>query len=299
MVRCGYDPGVYAHTMEAWVLWVLGYPAQALQRSHAALTLARAQAHPFTLALTLLTVVILQHMRQQGEATSEHVQAGMVLSTEHGFPYLKVIGTVLQGWELTRVGQVAAGLTQMRARPGFLPSRDGRRDLRPNLLALLADACGCSGQIEDGLGALEEALVTAEQHGERFYEAELHRLKGELILQQCREAGANLPREISSQVLQQVERRRAGRPSRGKQKPASRAPSPSRGSRRKVAGAAGGGEPESTLAAAGPRTAARQLLGEVYGWFTEGFETADLQEAQTLMEDLACRSRSAQPGKHS
>ncbi len=115
VVRCGYDPGVYAHTMEAWVLWVLGYPTQALQRSHAALTLARAQAHPFTLALTLVTVVILQHMRRQGEATVEHVQAGVVLSTEHGFPYLKVIGTVLQGWELTRGGQVAAGLTQMRA----------------------------------------------------------------------------------------------------------------------------------------------------------------------------------------
>ena len=224
VVRCGYDPGVYAHTMEAWVLWVLGYPAQALQRSHAALTLARAQAHPFTLALTLVTVVILQHMRRQGEATLEHVQASVVLSTEHGFPYLKAIGTVLQGWELTRVGQVAAGLTQMRA--GLAAFRAmGAEILRPDLLALLADACGCGGQIEDGLGALEEALVTAEQHGERFYEAELHRLKGELILRQCREASAKpAPRELR-QPLQPVERRLAGRPSRGKQKPASRRPS--------------------------------------------------------------------------
>ena len=97
-VRCGYDPGVYAQVMEAWVLWALGYPAQALQRSHEALTLARAQAHPFTLALTLFTVVILQHMRRAGEATLEHVQVGVLLSTEHGFPYLTAIGTVLQGW---------------------------------------------------------------------------------------------------------------------------------------------------------------------------------------------------------
>src|SRR5262249_12798490 len=147
--------------------------------SHAALTLARAQAHPFTLALTLFTVVILQHMRREGEATVEHVQAGVVLATEHGFPYLKAIGTVLQGWELTRVGQIPAGVTQMHA--GLAAFRAmGAEILRPYLLALLADACGGGGQIEGGLGALEEALVTAEQHGERFYAAELHRLKGEL-----------------------------------------------------------------------------------------------------------------------
>ena len=81
-----------------------------------------------------------------------------------------------------------AGLAALRAM--------GAEILRPNLLALLADACQCGGQIEDGLGALEEALVTAEQHAERFYEAELHRLKGELILRQWREAGAKpAPRE--------------------------------------------------------------------------------------------------------
>ena len=180
-VRCGYDPGVYAHAMEAWVLWVLGYPAQALQRSHEALTLAREQAHPFTLSLTLVTIVILQHMRREGEATLEHVQASVALSTEHGFPYLTAIGIVLQGWELTRVEQVAEGMTQMRQGLAALRAM-GAEILRPYLLALLADACERGGQIEAGLGALEEALVTAEQHTERFYEAELHRLKGELLL---------------------------------------------------------------------------------------------------------------------
>ena len=98
VVRCAYDPGVYAHVMEAWVLWVLGYPAQGLRRSHEALHLAREQAHPFTLALTLVTIVILQHMCREGEPTFEHVQASLALTTEYGFPYLTALATVLQGW---------------------------------------------------------------------------------------------------------------------------------------------------------------------------------------------------------
>src|SRR5882724_1275770 len=160
-VRCGYDPGVYAHAMEGWVLWVLGYPAQALQRSHEALTLAREQAHPFTLALTLVTAAILQHLCREGAAALEHVQASVVLATEHGFPYLRAVGTVLQGWELARVGQVAEGIVQMREGLAELRAM-GSEVLRPYLLALLAEVCGSSGQIEAGLGVLEEALVTAE-----------------------------------------------------------------------------------------------------------------------------------------
>jgi predicted ATPase/DNA-binding winged helix-turn-helix (wHTH) protein len=286
-VRCGYDPGVYAHTMEAWVLWVLGYPAQALWRSREALTLAHAHAHPFTLVLTLVTIVILQHMRREGEATLEHVQASVTLATEHGFPYLTAITTVLHGWELTRAGQVTAGLTQMRA--GLATFREmGAEILRPTLLALLADACERGGQIGAGLVALEEALVTAEQHAERFYEAELHRLKGELLLRHWREVDA---------------------------KPASRASQPGRA----ASGETPGWTPlqreaeacfQSALALArrqgakllelraalslsrlwqqqGNCSDARLLLADIYSWFTEGFETADLQEAQALLRSLA------------
>src|SRR5262249_26285766 len=195
-VRCGYDPGVYAHVMEAWVLWALGYPAQGLRRSHEALLLAREHAHPFTLAITLVTIVILQHMCRDGEPTLEHVQASLALSTEYGFPYLTTLGTVLQGWELTSVGQVAEGLTQMRQGLAALRAM-GAEVLRPSMLALLANACVRAGQIEAGLSVLEEALVTADEHTERFYVAELHRLKGEFVLRKCQEVGANLaPRAI-------------------------------------------------------------------------------------------------------
>ncbi len=269
------------------MLWVLGYPAQALQRSHEALTLARAQAHPFTLALTLVTVVILQHMRREGEATLEHVQAGVLLSTEHGFPYLTAIGTVLQGWELTRVGQVAEGLTQMREGLATLRAM-GAEILRPNLLALLADAYGCGGQIEAGLGALEEALVTAEQHAERFYAAKLHRLKGELLLRKWREAGTNLtPRDIQQSYAASGET--TGRAPFQMEAEAcfQRALDIVRRQGAKLLELRAALSLSRLWQQHGKRAAARQLLEEVYGWFTEGFETADLQEAWALLEVLA------------
>jgi predicted ATPase len=174
----GYDPGIYAHAMQGWVLWLMGYPEQALRRSRDALTLAREQSHPFTLALTLATMAILQQLRQEREASLEQVAATIVLSTEHGFPYLKAVGIVMQGWGMARAGKTEEGIAHMRQ--GLVALRaTGAELLRPYLLALLAEACGRSGQLEAGLGALEEALVAADQHAELFYEAHLHRLKGE------------------------------------------------------------------------------------------------------------------------
>jgi adenylate cyclase len=285
-VGCGYDPGVYAHVMEAWVLWVLGYPVQGLRRSYEALRLAREQAHPFTLALTLVTIVILQHMRREGEATLEHVQDSVGLSSEHGFPYLAAIGTILQGWERTRLAQAAAGLTQMRAGLATLRAMGGEV-LRPSLLALLADAYARDGQMAAGLSVLEEALVTADEHTERFYAAELHRLKGEFFLQQWREAGAKpAPRAIdqghvaaggaTSQSPLQTEAEACFQSAlhiaqcqRAKMLELRAAMSLSR-----------------LWQLQGKRTEAYALLAPIYHWFTEGFDTADLQEAKALLEEL-------------
>ena len=286
-VHCGYDPGVYAHVMEAWVLWVLGYPVQGQRRSHEALRLARAQAHPFTLSLTLVTIVILQHMRREGESTREHVQASLGLSTEYGFPYLTVLGTILQGWERTRLDEVAAGLTQMRQGLATLRAMGGEV-LRPSLLALLADACVRAGQMEAGLGVLEEALVTADEHTERFYAAELHRLKGELVLRTWLETGAKpaprasdkehvADRGAISQALLQTEAEACFQ----------NALHIAQRQRTKLLELRAAMSLSRLWGQQGKRVAARQLLGEVYGWFTEGFETADLQEARVLLEELA------------
>jgi predicted ATPase/DNA-binding winged helix-turn-helix (wHTH) protein len=257
----GYDAGIYARAMEGWVLWLLGYPEQALQRSQDALGLARAHAHPFTLSITLATVALLQQMRRDEEAPLEHMQASMVLATEHGFPYLKAVGIVLQGWALTRGEQVVEGMVQMRQGLGELRAM-GAEVLRPYLLALLAEVCGRSGQIEAGLEVLEEALVTAENHTERFNEADLYRLKGELLLRQCGEgwfeAEACFQRALDiarHQQAKSLELRAATSLARLWQQQ-------------------------------GKRDDARQLLAEVYGWFTEGFDTADLQEAKALLDAL-------------
>ena len=286
VVRCGYDPGVYAHTMEAWVLWVLGYPAQALQRSHTALTLAHEQAHPFTLALTLVTIVILQHMRRAGEVTMEYVQASVDLSTEHGFPYLTAVGTVLQGWDLTRVEQVTAGLTQMREGLAALRAM-GAEILRPNMLALLADACQCGGQLEDGLDALEEALVTAEQHTEHFYEAELHRLKGELILQQWRQASTRpAPRDIQHIRASSGERMALALLQREAEVCFHQAMTIARRQQTRSWELRAALSLSRLWQQQGQRAAARALLAPIYGWFTEGFDTADLLEARALLDAL-------------
>jgi predicted ATPase len=249
--------------------------------------LAWGQSHPFTLSLTLITFAILQLMRGEGEATLEHVQAGVVLATEHGFPYLSAVGTVLQGWELARMGSIEEGQAQMREGLAALRAT-GAELLRPYLLALLAEACGRRGQIEAGLGALEEALVAADEHAERFYEADLYRLKGELLL--WKGVGAD------------------------------RKPAAAEISKGQAGGlVTTGGSPLQTNAEACFQTAltiarrqeakwlelraalslsrlwqrqgktveARELLTSIYGWFTEGFETADLQEAKALLEALA------------
>jgi len=282
----GYDPGVYARAMEGWVLWLLGYPEQALQRSQDALGLAREQSHPFTLSITLATVALLQQMRRDGEALLEHMQASMVLATEHEFPYLRAVGTVLQGWALTRVGQVAEGMVQMRQGLDELRAM-GAEVLRPYLLALLAEVCGSSGQIEAGLGVLEEALGTAENHTERFNEADLHRLKGDLLLRQCGKAGF----EPAPSAVHTGHAAGVGAPGPSPLHLAAaacfqRALDIARHQQAKSLELRAATSLARLWQRQGKRDDARQLLAEVYGWFTEGFDTADLQEARALLDAL-------------
>jgi predicted ATPase len=286
VVRCGYDPGVYAHVMEAWVLWVLGYPVQGRQRGHEALRLAHEQAHPFTLALTLVTMVILQHMRREEEPTCEYVQASVELSTEYGFPYLAAINTILQGWERARLAPDAVALMQMREALATLRAIGGEV-LRPSLLALLADAYARNGQRAAGLGILEEALVTAEEHTERFYAAELHRLKGEFCLQQWREAGTQpAPRAIDQGHVAD-----GGATSQSPLQTEAEACFQSalhiaQCQRAKMLELRAAMSLARLWQQQGKRAAARALLAPIYHWFTEGFDTADLQEARALLEEL-------------
>ncbi len=179
----GYDPGVACLSWATLALWQLGYPDQALRRSHEALTLAQELSHPFSLAFALQTVAFLHQFRREGQLAQERAEASITLCTDQGFPFFLALATIPRGWALAEQGQGEEGIAQMGQGLATLRAT-GAEATRPYALALLAEAYGKVGQAEEGLIALAEALELVHKTGERMGEAELYWLKGELTLQQ-------------------------------------------------------------------------------------------------------------------
>jgi predicted ATPase len=178
----GHDPGVCCLGSDALALWHLGYADLALQRSHEALTLAQDLSHPFSLTFALISVALLHQLRRETQAARERAEATITLSTEHGFPLWLAQGTVSRGWALAEQGHGEEGIAQIRQ--GLNAYRaTGAEVMRPYFLALLAEAYEKAGQAEEGLNALAEALAVVNKTGGRYYEAELYRIKGQLVLQ--------------------------------------------------------------------------------------------------------------------
>ena len=178
-----YDPGAVCLSWAAWALWFLGYPNQALKRSQEALTVVRDLSHPYSLAVTLNFAVWLHQCRRERQATQEQAEALITLSTAQGFSLLLAHGTISRGWALAEQGQAEEGISQLCQ--GLAAYGDmGLATPSSIHLARLAEAYGKAGKIEEGLTALAEALAVIDKTGERFYEAELYRLKGELLLAQ-------------------------------------------------------------------------------------------------------------------
>jgi predicted ATPase len=256
------DPGVACLSFVAWTLWFLGYPDQALQRIHQALTLAQELSHPYSLGFALNRAARLHQYRREGPQAFARAEACVTLCTEQGFTYLSAMGAVSRGWGLTWQGQGEEGIRQIGQ--GLAVFRATGAVLHQvYFLALLAEAYQRAGQIQAGLDVLVEALAGVERTDERWYEAELHRLQGELLLHldipDAPQAEACFHQALTLARRQQArswELRAAMSLSRLWQ-------------------------------GQGKRAAARELLEPIYGWFTEGFETADLQEARTLLEALA------------
>jgi predicted ATPase len=258
----GYDSGVHGLSFGAWALWYLGCPDQALRRIHEALTLAQELSHPFSLAFALAFAAWLHQLRRECQAAQERAAAAITLSTDQGFPFWVAWGTILWGSALTEQGQRAEGIAQMRQ--GIAAWRATGAELqRPYYLALLAEAYGKAGQAEEGLSVLVEALTAVHKTRERQHEAELYRLKGELLLKQ------DVPAEQEAETClrQAVD---VARQQQAKSLELRAAMSLSR-----------------LWQQQGKRVETRELLAPIYGWFTEGFDTADLQEAKTLLEELA------------
>jgi predicted ATPase len=177
------DPRVFCLGRVAQSLWLFGYPDQALQRSQEALTWAQELSHPSSLRIALGLAAFLHQVRREVQAAQERAEAAIRLATEQGFMLNLAVGTFLRGWALAEQGQGEEGIAQMRQ--GLTAVRaTGQKVARPRLLATLAEAYGKVGQAEEGLTLLAEALALVNKTGERWWEAELCRLKGELTLVQ-------------------------------------------------------------------------------------------------------------------
>ncbi|MGE0824916.1 MAG: adenylate/guanylate cyclase domain-containing protein [Candidatus Binatia bacterium] len=278
----GAEPGVVCFCELARVLWFLGYPDLALRRSRAALALARSSSNFFNLSFALIFAAGLHQLRREGQLTQSYAEDGIVLAREHGFTALLSAGTIRRGWALAEQGRAGEGLRLMQQ--GLTDRQATGAELaQPYFLALQAEVSGKLGQIEPALILLSEALAAMSTSGEHRLEAELHRFKGELTLQTqsvvSRQLSVLSPQSLTPNTQTEVERE-------------------AENCFLKAIGVAQKQHAKSLeLRAAtslarlwqqqGKLAKARELLAPVYHWFTEGFDTKDLQEAQALLETLS------------
>jgi len=259
--RYGMDLGVWCLSYVAWPLWLLGYPDQALTRNNAAITLAQELSHPHSLAAALIYAAFMHCYRREGQATQERAEAGMAFSTEHGFAQYLARGLIMRGWALAVQGQGEEGIAQLHEGMVTVKAVGGELE-RPRSLLMLAEAYGSVGQLDAGLSAVTEALATVHKTGERLWEAELHRLQGELLLalsvekhieaETCLHQALAIARHQQAKSLELRAAMSLAQLWQGQ----------------------------------GKHAEARQLLAPIYDWFTEGFDTADLREAKGLLEAL-------------
>lgn len=206
------DSGVRCRAYAAGTLWCLGYPDQALKKLHEVLMLARELSHPNSLAYALSWAVGLYQFRREVRMVQEQAEALIVLSTAQGLPFLLASGTIGRGWALVEQGQAEEGMAQVRH--GLTTRRAlGLGIDEPYWLVVLAEACGRTGQAEEGLAVVAEALALVDKSGLRAFEAELYRLKGELSLQSRQvkdKSGVRGPESLtpSTQHLAPTQRRK-------------------------------------------------------------------------------------------
>jgi predicted ATPase len=259
--RMGQDLGVTCYVNAAVVLWLLGYPKQALAHLHHALVLAHELAHPYSLVYARCVAAFVYQFCRQVPAVYEQAEAVFTLATEQAFPLWAALGMIFRGWALALQGQGEEGLAQIHQRITAWRSTGAALQV-PYFCSLFAEVAARLGHTADGLQALTEAQALIEQHEQRWWEAEVYRLRGVVLLQQPltpqAEAETWFQRALDTarrQEAKSLELRAALSLARLWQQQDRRAE-------------------------------ARALLAPLYDWFTEGFDTADLQEARALLEAL-------------
>ena len=258
----GHDPGVCARNHRALSQWLLGFPDRALVQAEEAVALAHELAHSFSLVLALTFFSFLRHFRREAGLAREHAQAVTTLCTEQGIaPQYLAIAGIVRGWAEVHETKAMQGIAEIRHALDQLEAMQVHHR-RSYYLAILAEACGLVGEPEQGLSALTKAKAFMEETGEGLWEVEIHRLKGRLLLHRSSEGQGQA--EAGFRKALHAARRQGAR------------------------------SLELRAAASlarlwrdqGKSAQAHDLLAPVYGWFTEGFDTADLKDAKALLDEL-------------
>ena len=254
-------PAVACLAYAAPALWSLGYPEQALQRCQEALTLAQEFEHPQSQGLVHHLAAYLHHRRRELSAVQAHANAVLRLATAHGLPLYDGLANHIRGWALAMQGQSESGMAQMhQGLAGILAT--GQALAQPFCLVRMAEAAGYTGHVDQGLHLLAEALAVFEVSGRGDMLTEAYRLQGEFLLSQT--GPEVVQAETCFQQALTIARRQQAK----------------------------SWELRAAMSLArlwqqqGQQQKARALLAPIYGWFTEGFDTADLQDAKILLQEL-------------
>ena len=263
----GQDPGVVCQVQAAFALWLRGYPDRALRLSQEALRLAQDTAHPYTLAYALNWMAMVHQFCRAADEVRRWAEASLAVSGKNGFAHLTAVATVLRGWALVEQGHTKEGLAQ--SREGIAMAEAGETILlRPYYLGLLAAGYAKQGDSAQGLRLLDEALELLKQTGEAWWEAELYRTKGMLLLQ----AGSS---EGKTQQAGHVE------------ECLMRARTLARRQQAKALELRADIDLGRLWHTQGKKDMARTTLAEVYERFTEGLDTRDLKDARALLHVLS------------
>jgi predicted ATPase len=255
------DIGVSAFVLLSWSLWHRGYPDQSARAADRALAHSRELGHAHTLAFALYHAGVPAVFARDVATVSAHSNDCVALASEHGFAQWAAFGRVLQGWADAQKGEATMGIACIR--DGLAAAEaTGNRLATPLFLALLAEALALAGKIEEGLAVLDDALAKAAASGVRGWDAEIHRLRGELT--------GRLPYPDPAKAEESFRTALAIAREQGTRGYELRAATSLARLRREH----------------GRLADARDLLAPVYGSFTEGFDTADLKEAKALLDEL-------------
>ena len=260
--RYGLEIGTAVNAYCSWTLWLLGYPDQALEHGLQSLDFLERIKHPYTESRALYWNTVLHEFRREWPIVDERASSAMQSAGKHGFALVLATGQIMQGASIAATGQGKAGLQQMRDGLDAYQATGGLFQ-RTYLLAKFAEALNAEGLPEEGLEALQEAAKLAETSSEFYYESEIHRLRGELLLAASPKDAAEA--EACYQQALEVARRQEAKSL----------------------------ELRAAVSLArlwwqqGRQKDAHELLAPIYGWFSEGFDTADLIDAKELLSELS------------